>query len=642
MKKKVSFLIIFKYTCIFFIFIIFISSSKKKSLLLKIEEKEKNDTFISSNLVFIDSSIHGTLSQFNDRDIYKLDLTKKSKKQTYRKVSILLSPIKEFDARIILYKNKRIIKIIDDFKKNSAEILPSLILDNSIYHIEVSIGYYGYLEGEAILKNQDLLHQKKNYILKILDKTNHLVINKNKILEKEPNDSPSQSQNLTINKPIQGFFRPFFNWTSNNKKIDTLNPFPFLKHNLNLSTWIKKNPSLKKVLNYDMDWYTIKNSKNEIKSIFIKNKTKHIYLITGLFNKNKKLLFLSNPEKIGKNEKIENFLFLKNQTYYLLIIGIPTNQHIMPSFDLFEYEVVLEKSYVHTNSSISIEIEPNDSLNQLSPIYSNIIQGYLANQNDRDCFKISLYSALEKSNITNKNTSVYFYFELFPIYNIDTQIEIYSHTKKLLKIYNTLSFSKSEKIYQTRFQKMPFIYTCIKQYSFNTIKRTQGHYQFEYKILTKKDQNLEVEWNDTLSLSQFLPLDTEIKGYINPIQYFDLSMKQKNDIDIYKVSLEKNKIYEILIKGIPSLPLEVKIYSLSDKNQTFPYKEMIVYDEKLSKLLFDTSIVSNFKIPLNKKKQTKSLSNIQNQLFFITIKSLLQSKGDHSSYYSLKIKPHKN
>ena len=122
-----------KLLLILILIIVTFSCSKKI-----LEEKEPNNSFEQANPIELNSHIRGVMNDPMDLDVYVLDL--RSYKGINNTLSIELIGIKGFDLQFSIFKNKKLIKIIDDQKKNEGERFDNLNLTKDYitlsFHLE--------------------------------------------------------------------------------------------------------------------------------------------------------------------------------------------------------------------------------------------------------------------------------------------------------------------------------------------------------------------------------------------------------------------------------------------------------------------------------------------------------------------------
>ncbi len=295
--------------------------------------------------------------------------------------------------------------------------------------------------------------------------------------------------------------------------------------------------------NKDIDYYKFIICESETNFIDIELSAKNPNpLNLSLYFQNtliKSTHLLEEDYENKKNKIVFKNIALKQGVYYIKIIKNP-NEHeqinYLLNIKLYSYNKNIEK-------------EPNDKLVEANAV--NITNGYVKgffnpafnlalpdlNNQEADWFK---FYTSDKTNVLS--------IEITSIPDIDPVIELYNNLGFLIKKADSLGIDEPEILKNFGIYQKGEYY--IKVYNKNiNYQNDTIPYQL-YLNLNKINSQFEMEPND--SLSKATPIQTHIKGYINPVY----------DIDWYTFFInEKKSILNISITPLSTVNLKCEIFN---------------------------------------------------------------------------------
>ncbi len=336
-----------------------------------LNETEPNNQFHAANTIAANSTLTGKFDDKNDQDIYSLPLVSDSI------LSIELTRIKGIDSQIIIYQNNKLVKKIDDYKKNEGERIDNVLLKKGLCYIVIASrkiknfsfqnkSFYPSLEYKVKIQAKSLSYQ-----------------------ETEPNDLPKHANTIEIAKPLTGFFSPF----KNINEVKKLYTPPF--HDKDLS----------KLRKYDFDWYKLHIPKKGRHNISISlSKVAEVDSAIAIYEKNKRLIF-RNDKEIGKAELISNYSVEGKKDYYILVLG--HNHYTTSSKKSYSYQLAVN---LRSEKHPFIEAEMNDNFDDANSINEGIIHGIVSPKNDLDFYKLEISNDIavleeEKDSTTSESST---------------------------------------------------------------------------------------------------------------------------------------------------------------------------------------------------------------------------------------------
>ncbi len=613
-----------KLLLILILIIVTFSCSKKI-----LEEKEPNNSFEQANPIELNSHIRGVMNDPMDLDVYVLDL--RSYKGINNTLSIELIGIKGFDLQFSIFKNKKLIKIIDDQKKNEGERFDNLNLTKDLYHIVVSFGKLNNLylkERQDITRNENIFPTSPYELILKPYKADHQ--------ELEPNDHPSQANQIFLNKPIKGFYSPFKNPIQKSKN-----------HKYSFD-----DPLLKRLAPYDFDWYYFSINKNGSHKVSITLKpTPLVDSIIVVYQKNR--IILMNNNGLSGGERITNLEVEGFKKYYILVVGVP-HEYKISSREEYPYELTVQMDKGSQNLT---ESEPNDKIEDANIFIKNYIRGYLSPKSDKDFYKIDFnQQKLTKKQIkkknpankeikeeefldnlmitedltaTNKNESTEKDYQrklsvkLKGVPGVDLELRLYDSSGKLLRVYDNTGEGEDEVILNYNISEMDSIYLSVQGSKNNKNENHKDYYELTYQI-TNYSFGEEIEPNDNPMLPNILDINQKIRGFIDYKN--DKSSNQKGDKDVYEIRLDNESQYYLYVTSIKNIPLKITCYyTLNDQKMVIDK----ILDDKKSRL---------YKFLINTEKS----DTLSDQVYHIVVQSMYGNKSSISNYYNLQVKKSKS
>lgn len=507
-------------------------------------EKEPNNQFRLANRIKINSSVTGHFNHNQDNDFYRFELTKKTL------LIIKVSRIKGYDLQLKIYRDKELIKVIDDYQKNEGEKIDNLLLEQGIYYLVVAPGRFNSLFLKEKVQLSDFPTQ--NYKLIIQSQVE-------KYQEIEPNDIPKQAVSLEIGKTIKGFFSPF---NSINQGLKLKKP-PF------------NDPELTKFKKYDFDWYSFSIPKIGTHNITVTlDKVNNVNSILAVYQ-NRRLILIDSKGFSG-GEQIPNLTVEGQKVYFILVIGIPSD-YATSSNKIYSYNLTLN---LLSDSILVTETGNNNSFKEADPMIDGVIHGILSPKEDLDYYRIALKDSNQELSTSNsphkivqnrKRLSV----SLTGVSNIDLELRLYNSKEKLLNVYDNNQVGEGEVIKSFDVTNMKMIYLLVKGGKENKVDNVND----SYKLTATVNNHI---WNTELEPNHLHPnplfMNQKLIGFINPKAYRDKNIKRRGDIDLYEVRLKEGKKYKLIVTGIKGIHLKVSIFHSIDYRS--PFKELEILGRK--------------------------------------------------------------
>lgn len=570
---------LFLFSCGFFLACVLASCNENGRT---IQASEPNDSIATALEVPLNSVVQDSFFQKGDRDFFRFKI------EETQILSLELSKVKGMDLQMRVYridpKENEIIKVVDDHHKNLSERLANLLVEPGEYGVEV-------LEGQ----NQEILFidqseytrlsffPTENYRLEI--QTRYL----NPEEEWESNDSLEKAQAIQVDKTIHGFFSPFQNLQNTNLK--------------KLPRSYRENFPLE-YSSLDWDWYRIYIGESGFHSLrFTLSGVDEVDGVLALYSE-ERLIQWGNHYGLGVEEQIFQASLEGQKNYYLLVIGLPS---VAIQDTNYSYELYFKKEM----RKGSFESEDNNDFIRANVILSNQeIQGFLSSFEDEDFYfldlepnresLVTLEGHVEKDNQEEKeqegedqeevgqekieetvhkpvlqeeldmgtdlkNVPLSMQVELGAVDEVDLEVALYDEQKRFLRVYNSHQKGEKEKVHSFVVDSLKAVYLRVRSATVpvtHKIKRKEN-FQEPYTLKAQVEylspnQEREPNENDP----QRLYLGQPIQAYLNPKSYFHRELKQKGDIDFYRI--------EILAVPLPAEVKEIKEgvgKEIDDKNE---------------------------------------------------------------------------
>lgn len=295
-----------------------------------IEEVEPNDRFVEANSIDMEKPIKGYLNTDKDIDIYEIIVTEK------KVISLELSPVKGVNHAIAIYKDvggdRKIIKLIDDVRKSSAENMPNIAMESGRYYIKI-------LHGD---RDEKKGNEENPYTLTI--KEGELLFE-----ESEGNDDFEAATLLPSAEKYNGYFYPSFN-------------------------------KLNKEDSVEYDFYKIEiidaDSEPSLLDVTLSG-VEGIDSIIKVFGPDKELIVETNSVGSGLGESLKDIGLRKSGTYYICVYA---DNYSANNNQMYSIQANI-KPY-----DSSIEMEPNNTEKTKNILRDNIINGKIFPPGDQDYF----------------------------------------------------------------------------------------------------------------------------------------------------------------------------------------------------------------------------------------------------------------
>ncbi len=354
------------------------SFSCKKSIPV---EKEPNNSIKTATPFEINGSISGFMDTESDRDYYSFSVSEDSVAE------INLSGLKGVNLSFRVFKSGNVpelLKLVDDNRKSSPEVLRNLFLQKGDYHIIVMHG-----TRDPRRKNRETPYQ--------LEIKTEIPGNE----ETEPNDRPAQSTPLREGEEIRGYFSPRYNWL-NESGENRFREEDFYKFEI--------GDDLKLPVLVSIHLAGVKGVNSTV----------------SLYNSGMKLLGESPETVSGNPSEIRNMGIKEPGTYYLLVTTKKFDENGSEPYSL---------SYRVDEYSRSQELEPNNKMAEANSIEENTIRGSISSTADSDFFLYRTGAQGEEKSYS---------MEIIPEADIDFMMKIYNNEGKLLFEVNNTGSNETE------------------------------------------------------------------------------------------------------------------------------------------------------------------------------------------------------
>ena len=169
------------------------------------QEREPNNSFSSAVPVLPGQTIRGEISKLHDRDVFRLKIT--DKRKINRAIRLQLKHDHRSDLRIIIHKNGRRIKIIDDYCLSTGPTYGKLRPSGKM--VMESMANLALYPGEYYFTVQSAPGGKgvfpAEYRLHFLDES------RSEFTEIEPNDSTTTATTIEAGVSVEGYLSPMGN-----------------------------------------------------------------------------------------------------------------------------------------------------------------------------------------------------------------------------------------------------------------------------------------------------------------------------------------------------------------------------------------------------------------------------------------------
>jgi len=337
------------------------------------KEKEDNNNIYTANIIN-NKVIKGKIDEINDIDFYRIVYNKKNNKDII--VDISCTENEYLDIRINLYKDGKIVKIIDDTgKKNknndktgNSELEIVKLFKKSINNITGNKGKKSSFKGEkiknAIFKNNEIMNNtavfsiEGSFVQGFNKNNSHYELSVN-IREKEdnqegePNDKPVYASEFINTNIMNGYFSPSFCYILPYEKIIS-----------------------------ETDWYSFKVEGDKMKLFNISHSSvPGINSRLSVYDELGYLIREANSRGNGEAEKLA-LLGLKKGKYFIKLESVEFQKN-----EKIGYSLKLESIPVSGK-----EYEPNDKYPYANHVsFGNDIAGYFNPSEDIDWFRFNIY-----------------------------------------------------------------------------------------------------------------------------------------------------------------------------------------------------------------------------------------------------------
>jgi len=322
-----------------FISIILISCSIKYE-----KEKEDNNNIYTANVIN-NNKIKGKINEIEDIDFYRIVYNKETNKDII--ADIICTENDSLDIRINLYRNGKIIKIIDDTDEEKGNVGEGERIINAFFSRDELINNTAVfsIQGRFI---KGFNENKSSYELRVR------IMEKQNDQEGEPNDKPVFASELINTGIMKGYFSPAVNFT-----------IP------------------EQIMNNETDWYSFRVEGNEIKLFNISHSSvPNIDTKLSVFDELGYLIREANSHRKGESEK-------------LTAIGLKQGKYFIKLESAESYKKNEKIGYTIKIKSMDFagsEYEPNDNYPSANPVsFNKEIKGYFNPAGDIDWFRFSIY-----------------------------------------------------------------------------------------------------------------------------------------------------------------------------------------------------------------------------------------------------------
>ncbi len=431
----------------------------------KNKEIEPNNTFTNATPAFPDKEYTGTIESEKDIDNFLLTV-----KDTTN-LRIELSGIKGINNAFTVYRingsSSLLLKVVDDNRKSSQEELADIHVSPGTYIISVHHGERDEKKGNP----------ESWYILKISSDSASI--------ESEPNDNASNSNTISFDGTIKGYYSP------------AKNPY-------NESQAAKFR---------EEDWYSFEVTADENNPAIVNinlSGVPGVDSVLELYDSSGNRFDQSDTGGPGYGESFNGYGLQKSGVYYIVV----ASKNLQ--FNHKDTYALSLTSDVHEQGS---ELEPNNTFDQALKLSSTGITGKINSSGDND------YYMLDPSEKMN------YRIELTGDENTDVTLTVFSSARKKLFEINNSGAGEVEVIPNLQVKEQTYLLVTSSS-------KTES--EAGYKLIASPlDSVVAVEFEPNNSKAEAAVITDKIRGYTTTV----------NDTDYYMVKNDSRKNYRIQISA---------------------------------------------------------------------------------------------
>ena len=459
-------------------------------------EREPNNSFRQALPVLPGQTVRGEISRAHDRDVFRLTI--RDKKDINRVIRLELKHGKKSDLRIVIHKNGKRIKIIDDYcRPTGASYGRMRPTDTSVVEGMANLALYPgdyYFTVQASGGGKGVF--PASYTLSFRTES------RSEFTEIEPNDSLQTATDLDAGVSIEGYLSPMGNWSARGRR--------------------------------ERDYYKF--------HIAASNKTVIDVKVTGVPGTDMVLAVLDNRGALIRRsdssgmhmgETISKLGIRDGGDYYILVHSKNkiSGSHTAPYTLRIDVDVYQKGQ----------EMEPNDSIRDANPADTGEkITGYFNQQNDKDLYSFKI----------PQPGRYIFSARLKDVTDVDSYIQVFDKNGNRLTSIDLRKAGEAEYI-----ANLPLRSTAYDQQFYILVGAKSGSNSDEpYELyLGLHEANLMGEFGDNNSRQKANPLtpDTEKKGFLYP----------QGDQDWYSFRIEENRHCRIRLSGVNGVDFILELYN---------------------------------------------------------------------------------
>lgn len=471
----------------------FLACSSTKS------EIEPNNSRWAAQQIRPGDVIKGSISSVSDNDCFSIVVPDRRWFNT--SLFIELQHPSLVDLMLIIYKDDKIIKIIDGFasseERGGKKPRPTSANVKEVFaNLPLLPGKYVFIlkktpGGMGALPVDYKFSLKKS--------------SRSDFSELEPNDSRKIANSIEIDSSVEGYISPGLN--------------PLVRNRI------------------EEDWYklNIQVSNKSFLDVEVSG-VPGVDLVLSIFDSNGKLLKEADSHQEHTGEKIKRLGILSTNIVYIKVAP----KTIFSFNNTIPYTLVTSITrYTEGN-----ELEPNDSVKTSNPVSINKdVTGFLTPVNDKDYFKVTIPQSgryMIRARVKG-------------VTDVDIGIAVYNSFGSLLKKYNSGKKGDPEFISNlgivTKENDEVFY---IKVYSIDG-QSEREEYTLNVSFFEYNSAG-EFEPNDSIGAATPVVFDSSTgkkTGFISP----------RGDADFYSFTISENRNISIKVSGVPAIDLLLKIYN---------------------------------------------------------------------------------
>lgn len=301
----------------------------------RINEKEPNDSFDDAEEIALDETVKAYIDTSTDSDYYRLQVDRELR------AGISLSSLKGINHSITVYRDlggkKPPVKLIDDSRKSSPEEFPDIGFFPGVYYICIAHGERDEPKGT----------REVAYRLRV-----STVDTEDKAYEFEPNDQLKLATPVTPGVDVYGYYSPSFNK-------------------------LNKSSGEEKYLEYDYYEFDLSRSSRRVVADISLSAVPGVDAVLKIYSPSGKLLNQVDSTAIGGGESLLGQGLPVQGTYYVEVTGKSYASNNEVPYTLL----------VALNSfDSSVEMEPNNTIEEANELSDEAIKGRIYPQGDEDYY----------------------------------------------------------------------------------------------------------------------------------------------------------------------------------------------------------------------------------------------------------------